>query len=84
MDDDVLRTPHARARRRAGAQMLLIIGPIGIIVALLQIFGPLDHPPGDWRDDIAFRLLTFGLFIAFDIALIVGAVRLLRRDVDGG
>ncbi len=41
-------------------------------------------PEPGWRDAIAYRLLTFGLFIAFDIALIIGAVRLLRRDVDEG
>jgi len=81
VDEEYWRRYRRRARQRAAAQGLLILGPIAIVVAL-GIFGPTDHPAGDVRDDPLFRVVTAGLFIAFWIALMVGSIRLLRRTWD--
>ena len=82
MDEEYWRRYRRRARQRAAAQGLLILGPIAIVVVALGIFGPTDHPAGDVRDDPLFRVVTAGLFIAFWIALMVGSIRLLRRTWD--
>ena len=81
MDDEYWRTYRVRARQRAAAiGLLFVIGPLGIVVAILNILGPKDHPAGDPRDDIVVRLVVCGAFIAFYLALMVGSARLLRRD----
>jgi hypothetical protein len=79
MDDEYWRAYRVRARRRAAAiGLLFVIGPLGIIVAVLNIVAPKDHPAGDPRDDIVVRLVVCGAFIAFDLALMIGSARLLR------
>ena len=84
MDEEHWRRYRRRARQRAAAQGLLILGPVAIVVVALGIFGPTDHPAGDVRDDPLFRVVTAGFFIAFWIAMMVGSVRLLRRNADDG
>jgi hypothetical protein len=80
-DADYWRAFRVRARRRASSQVLLfLIGPIGIVVAILRMLEPMGYPAGDLRNSIEFRLLTYGLAIAFDIGLMVLSARWLLAD----
>jgi hypothetical protein len=78
IDEEYWRRYRERAQRRAGATGLLVIGPLGILVAIMLILAPMDYPIGDLRNDLGFRLGVYGTFIAFDLVLINGSVRLLR------
>jgi hypothetical protein len=69
-----------RLKARASRQLLLIIAPIVALVAVLKILAPMDHPVGDIRNSIEFRLVFYGLFIAFSVAIAFAAVRWLRAD----
>jgi hypothetical protein len=52
----------------------------GIVVAILKILEPMDYPAGDIRNSIEFRLIFYGLWIAFDLILVVAAARWLGAD----
>ena len=52
-----------RLRRRAAPQGLLLIAPLGIAVAIAVALGPADHPDGDVRDTVAFRVLMTGFAV---------------------
>ena len=80
MDEVAWRRYRSRARRRAGARMLLVIAPIGMAVAVLAVIAPPVYPPGDLRGDPAVRLLAAGLFVAFDVLLMIGSMRVLRAE----
>lgn len=79
-DEAYWRAFRTRARKRTSVQMLFVIGPIGIAVALLKILEPMTYPAGDLRNSLDFRLLFYGGFILFILALVVAAVRWLRSD----
>ena len=80
MDEDYWRKFRARARKRTGMQMLLLIAPFGIFIAILMILEPMDHPAGDIRNSIEFRLAFYGLSIALALVFMVAASRRLRAD----
>jgi hypothetical protein len=80
MDEQDWARYRKRLRTRASRQLLLIIAPFVALVALLKIVAPTDYPAGDMRNSGEFRLLFYGLFIAFAVAMAVAAVRWLRAD----
>ena len=79
-DEAYWRAFRAGARKRASMQMLLVIGPIGIAVALFKILEPMTYPAGDWRNNLELRLLFYGAAIVFVLTLMSLAVRWLRSD----
>ena len=80
MDEQYWRKFRARARKRASCQGMLLLGPFGILVAVLKILEPMGYPPGDIRNSIEFRLAFYGLVIGLFLALMVHAARWLRAD----
>jgi ABC-type uncharacterized transport system YnjBCD permease subunit len=72
-----------RVRTRTSCQMLLIIAPFMALIAILKIVAPMDYSAGDIRNSIEFRLLFYGLFIAFAVGMMVAAARWLRADRRG-
>jgi hypothetical protein len=80
MDEGYWREFRARARKRTSMQMGLLIAPFGIVVAILKILEPMDYPAGDIRNSIEFRLIFYGLWIAFDLILVVAASRWLGAN----
>lgn len=80
MDEGYWRDFRAKARKRTSMKMLLLIAPLGIIVAILKILGPMDYPAGDIRNSIEFRLVFYGLWIVIDLIFIAVASRWLRAD----
>jgi hypothetical protein len=61
-------------------QMMLVIGPIGIAVAVIKILEPVTYPAGDIRNSLDFRLLFYGAAIVFLLTLMVVAARWLQND----
>ena len=80
MDEDYWAAYRKRLRTRTSRQMFLIIGPIMMLVSVLKILEPMDYPAGDVRNAIAFRLVFYGLFIAFAVLGMVASLRWLRAD----
>jgi hypothetical protein len=80
VDEAAWRRYRREARARAAAQMLLIIAALGIAVAVLTFVAPMAYAAGDVRGELWFRLLSRELFIAVDLLLIVGSIRVLRRN----
>ncbi|MEX0629648.1 MAG: hypothetical protein WD508_03235 [Chloroflexota bacterium] len=67
-----------RARRRAGATMALIVGPIVLFVWAIKIFEPHDYPAGDMRNEPLFWVLAGVVALVLIGAIMVGSVRALR------
>jgi hypothetical protein len=61
----------------------LIFCPFIIVMAVLAVTGPTDHPIGDIRDNIVFRLAFYGLFVAGGVAGLISSVRWLLADRRG-
>ena len=80
MDDRAWAEFRARLRTRTSRQMALIICPFIILIAVLKILQPMDYPVGDARNSIVFRLVFYGLFIAFAVLGIVASARWLLAD----
>lgn len=79
-DERYWRAYRVRVRTRASAQMALIVAPIMMAVAFVAFVAPMDHPAGDVRDTIPFRLASSGFLIGIALTLIITAVRWLRAD----
>lgn len=80
MDEHYWRDFRARARRRVSTQMLLIIAPAAIVIAILKMLEPMNYPAGDLRNSIEFRLVFYGLWIAGMVVAFIAGVRWLRAD----
>jgi hypothetical protein len=80
MDEQDWEAYRKRLRTRVSCQMLLVIGPLVALVAVVKIVFPTDYPVGDIRNMVEFRVLFYGLFGAFGVAITVAAVRWLRAD----
>ena len=79
-DEAYWRAFRARARKRTSMQMMLVIGPFGIAVALFKILEPMRYSAGDMRNSLEFRLVVYGAAILFVLALMIVAVRWLWSD----
>ena len=80
MDEQDWAAYRKRLRTRAGRQMLAIISPLVVLVSVLKILAPMDYPVDDIRNSLEFRLLLYGLFVAFAVAALVASVRWLLTD----
>ena len=80
MDDEYWAAYRKHARKRANAWGALVFCPFIIVMAVLAFTGPTDHPIGDIRDNIVFRLAFYGLFVAGGVAGLIGTVRWLLAD----
>jgi len=81
VDEEYWAAYRKRLRERAARQLFLfVIGPVFIVGALLVIVAPTDYPPGDIRGEVAYRVATVGLLIAFAIVTMVTSARWLLRD----
>jgi hypothetical protein len=69
-----------RVRERSSRQMALCFCPMLILVAVWAFFAPTDHPAGDLRDTIVFRLVASGFFIALGVVGFVLSLRWLLAD----
>jgi len=68
-----------RARRRSGAMMALILGPIVLIVWAIKILEPHDYPAGDIRNEPLFWTVAAVVALVVIGALMAGSIRELRR-----
>jgi hypothetical protein len=64
--------------------MGLIIGPFVAIVAALKIIEPMTYPAGDIRNEMAFRLIFYGAFIAVGTIGFLLSLRWLLNDRRSG
>jgi hypothetical protein len=80
VDEEYWKALRKRLRTRTSRQMFLIVGPAIVILAVLKILEPMDYPAGDFRNDIAFRLIFYGFFITFAVVGTVASVRWLLAD----
>jgi len=81
VDEEYWAAYRKRLRERAARQLFLfVIGPLSIVGALFAIVAPTDYPPGDVRGEVAYRVATVGILIAFGIVTIVTSARWLMRD----
>lgn len=80
MDEHYWRDFRARVRKRASTQMMLLIAPALVVLAILKILEPMDYPSGDIRNSIEFRLVFYGLWIAVMVGAFIAGVRWLRAD----
>jgi len=80
MDEDYWVAYRKRVRRRASTYGALILCPVVIAVAVLLALSPMDHPAGDIRDMVAFRIVVYGCFTVFALALLMGSIRWLLAD----
>lgn len=80
MDERDWAAYRKRLRTRTACQMAVVIGPFVGLAGVLKLVTPTDYPVGDFRSSVEFRLLFYGLFIAFALAMTVAAVRWLRAD----
>jgi hypothetical protein len=80
MDERAWAEYRARLRTRTSRQMALIICPVIVLVAVLKILEPMDYSVGDVRNSIEFRLVVYGLFIAFAVLGIIASARWLLAD----
>ncbi len=73
-----------RARKRAAAQMSLIIGPVVLLVAAIKILEPHSFPPGDIRNEPAFWVVLGVVALVVSGAQLALSVRWLINDWRGG
>jgi hypothetical protein len=77
-DERYWREFRASSRKHAGAQILLVIGFVGIAVCILRMLDPMSYPAGDERNTLGFTLLSNGVGILMFVILIALAVHVLR------
>lgn len=61
----------------------MIFCPFIIVIAVLAFTGPTNHQVDDIRDNIVFRLVVYGLFLAGGVAGLITSVRWLLADRRG-
>jgi len=66
-------------RRRSGALMALIVGPIVLLVAVVKVFEPHHYPSGDVRNEPLFWIGLAVAALLLTAILVVGSIRTLRR-----
>jgi hypothetical protein len=71
-----------RLRRRAAAQMLLILGPIILAALALGVIFPIEHEASDPRSAPGYPLAMAAGFGCFVVALMVLAYRTLHNSDD--
>jgi cobalamin biosynthesis protein CobD/CbiB len=64
--------------------MAVIICPCLAIGAVIQILEPTIYPAGDFRNEMAFRLVFYGAFIALGTIGFVLSLRWLLNDRRAG
>lgn len=79
-DETYWRELRKRLRERTNRQMGLILCPFVAVVSVLKIVEPMDYPTGDFRNELMFRLVFYGVFIAVCVVGFVAAVRWLMAD----
>jgi hypothetical protein len=67
-----------RRRAAAGALVVVFVGAVFVVVG--RLLAPQDYPAGDIRNEIGFRLALAAFFLVLIGAMLVGALRRLRRD----
>lgn len=75
-DADELRQ---RVKRRSGAMMSFVIGPVVLLVAAVKVVERHDYPAGDIRNEPLFWILVAIAALVLVGALVVGSIRELRR-----
>jgi hypothetical protein len=80
MDEQDWAAYRKRLRTRTARQMALIIFPLVALMSVIKILEPMDYPVGDLRNSLEFRLLFYGLFVAFAVAVLIDSVRWLLTD----
>lgn len=73
-----LREAEERIRRRSGAYMGLVIGPVILFVVALKLGEAHNYPAGDIRNDPIFWLAIASFFVVISMILIIGSLRVLR------
>ncbi len=68
-----------KVRRRSGAMMALVIGPVVLLVAAVKIFEPHEYPAGDIRNEPIFWMLVGVAMLILVVALVAGSISTLRR-----
>jgi hypothetical protein len=76
---DQSRQNTGRARRRAGAIMALLVGPVILVVIALRTLGPHNYPAGDIRNEPLFWAALGVLALVVIGTLVIGSIRLLIR-----
>ena len=64
--------------------MALILCPFVLAVSILKIIEPMDYPVGDLRNEIIFRLVFYGFFVAVTTVGFVASLRWLLNDRRAG
>jgi hypothetical protein len=82
MSEERLLEFRKRARRRAGAMMALVIGPLVLVGAAVKVVQVHDYPAGDLRNEPVFWMVTGAFFLLVIGGLIFSAIRELRRAYD--
>jgi hypothetical protein len=81
VDEEYWAAYRRRMRERVARQaFLFVFGPLFFIGALLVIAAPADYPPGDIRGEVAYRVATAGLLVAFAVVTMAASARWLLRD----
>lgn len=75
---DPIQAVRRRARRRTGAVMALIVGPIVLVGTVLRAVEVHRYPPGDFRNEPAFWIAMVVLAFVVLGGMIAGSIRLLR------
>jgi hypothetical protein len=83
-DETYWRELRKRLRERTSRQMAVILCPFLAIGAVMKIMEPTNYPVGDLRNEIAFRLVFYGAFIAFATVGFVLSLRWLLNDRRAG
>jgi hypothetical protein len=69
---------------RTNAWISLIVSALIVFVVASRIFEPHDYPAGDQRNEPLFWVVIGVVFLLIVTALVVGAVRTLRRGLTPG
>jgi hypothetical protein len=77
--DAAIAESSRRIKKRAGAQMALIVGPVVLLIAAIRALAPHDYPAGDIRNEPLFWMALFAFFAVVAGALIIGSIRYLLR-----
>lgn len=77
---EYLRGARRRIKRRGGAMMALVLGPVILLGAGYKVIERHDYPAGDVRNDPVFWA---GIFLFFLVLIGAMMVRSIRLFLDG-